>query len=208
MTQTSGSDFESPIPFMFLLLSVVTFLFWGTIAEAFPTYFASQGCAGCHAAPVVATCNGCHSHGAHPDSAKNAINVTGITNKSTYAPGELVTVTITGGYRTGWFRAVLYDQNMVELTRSAGNDSGMGGSAIYPATLSALAPVTPGTFSWKVAWYGNQYDAVGATFGPGWSPDPSNPNHGSEVVALTTPFTVAAAPRPVPKNTPLATNKN
>ncbi len=192
--------------FRFLLLSLGVVLLWGTKAQALPTYFTSQGCSGCHAAPVVATCNGCHAHGTHPDAAKNAINVTGTTNKSSYAPGEMVTVTITGGYRTGWFRAVLYDQNMLELARSTGNDSGMGGSAIYPATLSAPAPATPGTFSWKVAWYGNLYDATGATFGTGWLPDPNNPNHGSEIVTISAPFTVASAPRPAPKIIPLTAN--
>jgi hypothetical protein len=118
----------------------------------------------------------------------------------------MVTVTITGGYRTGWFRAVLYDQNMVELARSTGNDSGMGGSAIYPATLSAPAPATPGTFSWKVAWYGNLYDAAGATFGTGWLPDPINPNHGSEIVTISAPFTVASANLPATKITSVASN--
>ena len=33
---------------------------------------------------------------------------------------------MTGGYRTGWFRAILYNQNTVELARSTGNASGMG----------------------------------------------------------------------------------
>ncbi|OGU16837.1 MAG: hypothetical protein A2076_00300 [Geobacteraceae bacterium GWC2_53_11] len=190
----------------FLVLSLGVVLLCGTKAQAFSAYFTAQGCAGCHASPVVATCNGCHAHGTHPDSAKNAINVTGTTDKSTYAPGEIVTVTITGGYRTGWFRAVLYDQNMVELARSTGNDSGMGGSAIYPAILSAPAPATPGTFSWKVAWYGNLYDSVGATFGPGWSPDPNTPNHGSEIVSIAAPFTVAMTTRPAPKIIPVAAN--
>lgn len=78
----------------------------------------------------------------------------------------MVTVTITGGYRTGWIRAVLYDQNMVELARSTGNDSGMGSSATYPAVLTAPAPGTPGTYSWKVAWYGNNYEAGGPPSAP------------------------------------------
>lgn len=192
--------------FRMLLMPLGVFMCLGTAAQAQPTYFTSRGCAVCHAPPVIATCNGCHSHGTHPNFAKNAINVAGTTNKSSYAPGETVTVTITGGYYTGWFRAVLYDQNMVELARSTGNDSGMGGSAIYPATLSAPAPATPGTFSWKVAWYGNLYDAIGATFGPGWSPDPNNPGHGSEIVTISAPFTVAAAPRPSSKIIPVAAN--
>jgi hypothetical protein len=47
-----------------------------------------------------------------------------------------------------------------------------------------------------VAWYGNQYDAGGAAFGPGWTLDPNNPNHGYEIVSITTPFAVAATAIP------------
>ena len=160
----------------------------------------------CHTAPVVTSCNACHAHGTHPSSAKSSINVAGTTNKSSYAPGETVTVTITGGYRTGWLRAVLYDQNMAELARSTGNSSGMGSSATYPATLSAPAPATPGTYSWKVAWYGNQSDAGGAAFGSGWTPDANNPEHGAEIVNITTPFIVASATVPAPTISSLAPN--
>jgi hypothetical protein len=96
---------------------------------------------------------------------------------------------------------------MVELARSTGNDSGMGSSAIYPVTLSALAPAVPGSFSWKVAWYGNQYDAAGVILGPGWMPDANNPNHGYEIVNITAPFTVAAAPMPKPTNKSGASNR-
>ena len=60
-----------------------------------------------------------------------------------------------------------------------------------PATLSAPAPTTPGTYTWKVAWYGNQYDAGSGTFGSGWTPDPTNPEHGYEIVN-TNSFTVTA----------------
>jgi hypothetical protein len=166
--------------------------FGGSEALAQSSYFTSQGCSACHAAPVVATCTGCHVHGTHAGSGTSAINLTGITDKSSYAPGELVRVTISGGSRSGWFRAVLYDQNMVELARSTGNASGMGSSAVYPATLSAPAPTTTGTFSWKVAWFGHRSEAAGISFGASWSPDPNTPNHGSEIVNITAPFTVAA----------------
>jgi hypothetical protein len=177
--------------FLFLAgaLAVLQITAGGALAQS--TYFTSQGCSGCHATPVVATCNGCHAHGTHPTSAKNTLNISGITNKSSYAPGETVTVTINGGYRTGWVRVVLYDQNTVELARSTGTASGMGSSATFPATLTAPAPATPGTYTWKVAWYGNQYDASGAAFGTSWTPDPTNPNHGYEIVSMAA-FTVAA----------------
>ncbi|KAB0670439.1 DUF5011 domain-containing protein [Oryzomonas sagensis] len=190
----------------FFAIVVIMAHLWGSEALAQSSYFTSQGCSGCHSSPVVATCNGCHAHGTHPSSAKSSINVAGTTNKSSYAPGELVTVTITGGYRTGWFRAVLYDQNSVELTRSTGNDSGMGNSATYPATLSAPAPATPGTYTWKVGWYGNQYDAGGAAFGSGWTPDANNPDHGSEIVNIAAPFTVAPATLPAPTISSVAPN--
>src|SRR5512133_858830 len=152
---------------IFAIVLVAT-LIWSSQALAQSSYFISRGCADCHAAPVVATCNGCHGHGTHPSSAKSSINVAGTTSKSSYAPGETVTVTITGGYRTGWFRAILYNQNTVELARSTGNTSGMGSSTTYPAILSAPAPATAGTYTWKVAWYGHRNDTSSAAFGPGW----------------------------------------
>jgi hypothetical protein len=179
------------------------FQFYGTEAMAQSNFFTSQGCSGCHAAPVVATCNGCHAHGSHPNSSKNSINVVGATNKTSYAPGETVSVTMTGGYRTGWFRAVLYDQNNLEVARSAGNASGMGSSTTYPAVLTAPAPLTPGTYTWKAAWYGNKYDAGGATFGAGWVADATNANHGEERVS-TNSFTVASVtPPPVDTTAPV-----
>src|SRR5512133_637425 len=144
--------------FWFFTMALGIIMLWSAGALAQSSYFTGQGCSGCHSSPVVATCNGCHGHGTHPSSAKTAINVAGTTNKSTYAPGETVTVTITGGYRTGWIRAVLYNQNGVELARSSGHDSGMGSSATYRATLSAPAPAAAGTDTWQVGWYGNQYD--------------------------------------------------
>ena len=176
--------------------ALVAFQLTGTEAFAQSSYFTSLGCVDCHTAPATSTCNGCHAHGTHSSSSKSDINVKGTTNKTSYAPGETVTVTITGGYRTGWIRAVLYDQNKVELARSTGNASGMGSSTTYPATLTAPAPTTPGTYTWKVAWYGNEFDltdaGAGTTFfGSGWTPDPTNPNHGYEIVN-TNSFTVAA----------------
>src|SRR5664279_3161507 len=53
---------------------LVAFQLQGTDAQAQSSYFTSQGCSGCHSAPVVATCNGCHAHGTHPSSAKSSIN--------------------------------------------------------------------------------------------------------------------------------------
>ncbi|MCZ7624510.1 MAG: choice-of-anchor D domain-containing protein [Candidatus Methylomirabilis sp.] len=176
-------------------------------AEAKPEYFSGIGaCFACHSAPTPATCQGCHSHGTHSSTGMTGMNVAGATNKTSYAPGEQVSVTITGGHRpdgqSGWIRAILYDQTMKEPVRSSGPTQGIGkccGNTGYPITLTATAPTTPGTYTWNVAWYGNQFDKgnVGGTtvFGPRWTPDSTNPNHGQEIVA-TNSFTVAAPAAP------------
>jgi hypothetical protein len=169
-------------------------------ASASSSYFTSQGCSGCHG--TTATCNGCHSHGTHPDSSKSSLNIIAATDKTSYQPGETIRVTVNGGYRTGWLRVVLYDQNMVELARSTGTvASGAiapSGAPGYPVTLTAAAPSTPGTYTYNASWYGNQYDKSGGFFGPRWRPDPNNPNHGEEIVA-TNSFTVTSTtPPPAP----------
>ncbi|NJC88328.1 MAG: hypothetical protein FIB02_07320, partial [Desulfuromonas sp.] len=142
-----------------------------TTAHAQSSYFTSRGCVNCHAAPVTATCNGCHHHG-------NA-NLSASANKTSYTPGETVTVTLTGGTRTGWIGARLHDQTGAEVARSTGNQSGMGGSATFPAVLSAPAPMTAGSYTWKMAYFGNQ-DGTGA-----------GDVHGEATVNVS--FTVAAA---------------
>ncbi len=115
--------------------------------QAQSTYFAAR-CASCHnAAGVIATCNGCHHHGNSSLAAS--------TNKSSYAPGETVTATLTGGSKSGWIRAVLYDQTGAQIAISSGNASGMGSSTTFPATLTAPAPAAPGSYTWKMAYFGN-----------------------------------------------------
>ena len=164
--------------------------------------FFSANCttSGCHAASP-STCDGCHAHGVHSGSAKSNINIAGTLNKTTYAPGETVSVTIDGGYRTGWVRAILYDQNMNELARSTGTSTGgKGGGPAFPTTLSAPAPSSAGTYTWRVSWYGNKYDKTSPVFQATcsstvttncWKPA-ANPNHGEEIRSLAA-FTVSAA---------------
>ena len=142
---------------------------WGTDAQAHPSYFTTY-CSGCHA---TTTCNGCHHHG--------PVGLKGVTDKTSYAPGDTVSVTITGGSQSGWFRAILYDQSGTQVAISNGNDSGMGHTTTYPAVLSAQAPTTPGTYTWKVSWFGNSFDSSNMTAS----------NHG-EVSVNTNAFTVAA----------------
>ena len=153
--------------FFLFTLTLATVQFWGTKAEAEPAFFTSD-CAGCHGAPTVATCNGCHHHG--NSSLKAA------TNKASYTPGETVTATLSGGTRTGWIRATLYDQNNTQLAVSSGNASGMGSSTTFPAALTAPAPTTAGTYTWKMGYYGNN-DGAGH----------------SEVIVNANSFTVVAA---------------
>lgn len=182
---------------MYFVVILVVLISWLPGAHALSSYFSGPpgNCTSCHAG-VPSTCNGCHAHGAHSSSAKNNINLSGITNKIIYSPGERIDVAITSGYRTGWVRAILYDQSGTEVARSTGTATGgMGGGAGFPITLSALAPMTPGSYTWSIAWYGNGYDAGGATFGARWKPDLNNPGHGQEIVA-TNSFTVASPAAP------------
>ncbi|MFZ2950106.1 MAG: choice-of-anchor D domain-containing protein [Desulfuromonadaceae bacterium] len=194
---------------VFLTLALVTFIAWAPEASAFQSLFAN--CVGCHDTQNAAnSCSMCHAHGVHSSSAKSDINLVGQTvdaagvSKTSYAPGETVFVKITGGYRAGSARIILYGQTTAtELARSSGAD-GMNNAPLFNnttgITLSSAAPTTPGNYTWNAAWYGNQYDLAeegGTTFfGPRWTPDPNNPAHGQEIVT-TNQFTVTAAAAPI-----------
>lgn len=182
----------------------VLVLTWSGLATASQQFYTSN-CASCHAASP-STCNGCHAHGTHANSSKSTINVAGALNKSSFAPGETVVVTMTGGYRSGWLRGFLLDQNLNELARSS-CPGGLGNCAtsVYPITLTATAPSAPGTYSWAIAWYGNDsVKASGASYGSGTSatlqrgyftPDSTNPGHGYQVVSIPS-FTVVQPATP------------
>ncbi len=165
------------ILFFFLLFAV--FAAMAPNAEAQSSYY-SPNCSSCHGATPT-TCDGCHHHGPRNDAAT--------TNKTSYAPGETVTVTFSGGSESGWIRAILYLNN-VEVARSTG-PSHVGGGAGFPITFTTTAPTTPGSYTYQAAWYGNKYDtsSLPATF----TPDPGNPNHGEQRVS-TNSFTVTAPP--------------
>jgi hypothetical protein len=180
---------------------------WAPRATARQAYY-DDYCSGCHGSSVeaVETCNGCHSHGTHSSSTKSDINVSGTLDKSSYAPGATITVTVAGGYRSGWFRTVLLDESMNELARSTClGDKGGCTTTGYPVTLTTTAPIAAGTYTWAVAWYGNyQYEGSGASFGNGnssslqagfFTPDAHNSNHGYQVVALPA-FTVTGSATP------------
>ncbi|MBI5657009.1 MAG: hypothetical protein HZC44_09460 [Geobacter sp.] len=134
------------LPVLFIMMGVVVI---GVNAHAQSNYFSARGCTDCHSAPVAATCAGCHHHSG---------SIAATPNKTTaYAPGETVTVTLSAsGARTGWIGVRLYDQTGAEIARSTGTQSGMGGSATYPAALSAPAPAAPGAYTWRIAYFGNE----------------------------------------------------
>jgi hypothetical protein len=130
-------------------------------ADAQSNYFQSF-CASCHNNDT-ATCNGCHAHGVWQDSSRTVKNLTATTDLDLYQPGQTVTVTFSGGYRTGWIRAILYDHNGAEIDRVTGptgmGDDGSGSPAQrFPVLLSAAAPTTPGFYRWTAAWFGSPFD--------------------------------------------------
>jgi len=124
--------------------------------------FFSQSCASCHFNDT-ATCDGCHIHGPK--------GLTATTDLDQYQPGQAVTVMFGGGTRGGWIRAILYNQNGVEVARSTGptggGDDGTQDPALeFPVLLSASAPSTPGFYTWSVSWYGSPFDAGNPTVSP------------------------------------------
>ena len=156
---------------LFFALALVPLQMVVQQAQAQSSYFANRGCVDCHAPPATATCNGCHYHG------NRSLKAT--TDKTSYAPGETVSVTLTtSSTRSGWIKAILYGQTGAQIAASSGNASGMGGATTFPATLAAPAPTTPGTYTWRMAYFGNSANTGDA--------------HG-EVAVNTNTFTVAAA---------------
>ncbi len=149
-----------------------------TAASAVSSYYTSQGCSGCHGATPT-TCNGCHEHGPG--------GLTGSLSGTTFAPGQAFNVTVSSGTRSGWWKAAVLDasNNVVgQLSKTA------SGAAVIAVT----APTAPGNYTWKAAWYGNEYSgASGST----WVPDSGNSNHGYRTVNLSA-FTVAAVVTPAP----------
>jgi len=191
--QTNKGDFMNSVRKasmqFFLALALVAaplaaFQLLGTEAMAQSSYFSSRGCTDCHSAPVASTCAGCHEHSG---------SLTATKNKTTaYAPGETVTITLTSsGARSGWIGVRLYDQTGAEIARSAGSQSGMGGSAVYPAVLSAPAPATAGSYTWRIAYLGNENGEGGGDV------------HSEKSVNV--PVTVASAAPPADTAAPVVT---
>jgi len=184
-------------------IAVAAVLLFAAEARATSSLYSSQ-CASCHSTTST-SCDGCHAHGTHSTSSKNDINIKGTTDKTSYLPGETVKVTVNGGYQNKWVRTVVFDQTLKQVGLSS-CPGGQGGctTSVYPTTMTATAPTTPGSYVWAVGWYGHKYDITGASFGTGTSTalkigyftaDTGNANHGYQVVALPA-FTVTAASGP------------
>jgi len=189
---------------LFIGLSILALLFfYSGNADAFPALYDSN-CVSCHPAPTPSTCAGCHSHGVHSSTAKSDINLSATMDKETYMPGETVSVSFTGGYRAGWVRAYLYDNTGALVDNTSAGTNGLGNVEEFPGPiiLTGTAPATAGTYTFTAAWYGNQFDLaqVGGTttFGPNWTPDPSNPNHGQEKIATNSFMVTAGADTTAP----------
>jgi len=143
---------RSALLLLFSVALAAAFQFVTTSAQAQSSYFSARGCTGCHDT-AAATCVGCHRHSG---------TLSATANKTSFAPGEMVTVTLTAsGARAGWLGARLYGQGGAEIARSKGNESNMGGSTVYPAVLSAPAPAQVGNYTWRMAYLGNQ-DGTGS----------------------------------------------
>ena len=138
---------------LFCFLGLAAFAVWAPKVEARSNFYSDRGCASCHGSAQT-TCNGCHHHGPSGLSAT--------TNKTTYAPGEALSVTFSGGrssgatVRGGWIRAILYLDNQ-EVARSTG-PVGEGGGESFPITFSTTAPNSAGTYTFQAAWFGNTND--------------------------------------------------
>lgn len=113
------------------------------------SHFFASHCAPCHTDDSI-TCNGCHEHGKR--------YLTAYPDKSSYAPGEEVTITFTGGEEYGWLRGMLEDRDGTEIDRNTGptlsGDDG-GPDVEFPMEFKGRAPGKAGTYTWTAVYYGN-----------------------------------------------------
>jgi len=125
------------------------------MAHAEPSFFTNR-CASCHSNDTP-TCNGCHEHRG---------NVQAHLNAAYYAPGDPLTVILTGGQEHGWIRGILYDHNDVVVALATGptgtGDDGGTGDIVFPVSLEATAPTAAGDYIWEAAWFGGVSAGGGA----------------------------------------------
>ena len=206
------------ISLLMLSLVVVGLTLVPRVSHASAGYFTStdtgKNCASsrCHfistSVAVPPTCNGCHGHGTHGSSTtKGSMNLAATTNKTSYAPGDDISVTLSGGYRpSSWVRVNVYASNGTLLvsnkTDCPHNSSSYAASCDLPVTLKTRA--VSGMTNLYVGWVGNEYDPDGAAGAPIASgigvgmraaPLPAPTGHVEEVV-LTTTFSVTETAAP------------
>ena len=108
-----------------------------------------NNCASCHVDDTP-SCDACHNHGNRGLSAR--------TLQSSYAPGELIEVELSGGREGGWVRTVLYGPSDLEVDRTGG-PTGTGNDGSFelelPTLLYTEAPSAPGTYTLNAAYHGN-----------------------------------------------------
>ena len=104
---------------LIFIIALTAFCIWVSNQSAQEDFYTKYYCSLCYSTAPV-TCSGCHRHGTK--------DFTVTTNKLTYAPGESITVSITGetNDQPGWVRLILYDLDGKEVARSSG-PSGQGG---------------------------------------------------------------------------------
>ncbi len=123
---------------------------------AYPSLFDNR-CGSCHADDSD-TCNGCHEH-------RGDINAT--ANADVYAPGDPISVTLTGGDQHGWIRALLYNESGLVQALVSGptgtGDDGEGDAVTFPVSLEAIAPMAAGDYNWEAAWFGGNTSGNGHT---------------------------------------------
>ncbi len=148
------------VMFLACLLAGATLL--ARPAAARSSFFSSR-CGSCHT-DDTSTCNGCHHH-------QGTLAAT--CDRTSYRPGQSVSVTLSGGTQRGWIRALLYDQMHVQLDRNSGptnsGDDGLASSVTFPVVLQGVAPAEPGDYTWQAAWFGNTGDG-GTTHGETLTP--------------------------------------
>jgi hypothetical protein len=112
-------------------------------------------CASCHADDTP-TCDGCHHH-------TTPMWVT--LDQDVVPPGSRFRARLRGGQQGGWIRALLYDENGVEVARRSGptgsGDDGQTWRVQFPVILETIAPTAPGAYTWEAAWYGSDDSQVG-----------------------------------------------
>jgi hypothetical protein len=132
-------------------LACLALLLLARPAAAIPELYDME-CGYCHVDDTP-TCAGCHNH---------HLDLRATPSAPYYAPGERVSIAVTGAALPGWFRTILYDDTGNELARTTGptgtGDDGRGpavaDSIIVPHILETTAPVAIGTYTWRAAYFG------------------------------------------------------